>query len=107
MDGAGSFLVQYGPTSNFNPSYIVLSDFELAALPADFNGDGAVDAVDYVVWRKSDGSQAGYNTWRAHFGERAGSGSVATADATVPEPTTLELLILATLSWFLRRDRTA
>ena len=34
----------------------------------DYNGDGSVDAADYVVWRRTDGSPAGYNTWRANFG---------------------------------------
>lgn len=36
-------------------------------LPGDYNGDGTVDAADYVVWRR-DGSVLGYNTWRANFG---------------------------------------
>lgn len=34
----------------------------------DFNCDGSVNAADYVVWRKQDGSQAGYNEWRSNFG---------------------------------------
>ena len=29
----------------------------------DFNGDGTVDAADYVVWRKTDGTPLGYDTW--------------------------------------------
>ena len=39
------------------------------SLPGDFNHDGTVDAADYVVWRKTDGTQAEYNTWRTHFGQ--------------------------------------
>ena len=31
-------------------------------IPGDFNDDGTVDAADYVVWRKNDGTQAGYNS---------------------------------------------
>ena len=38
----------------------------LSGLPedslGDFNGDGAIDAADYVVLRKTDGSQAGYDS---------------------------------------------
>jgi hypothetical protein len=34
----------------------------------DLNDDGYVDAQDYVLWRKSNGSEAQYNRWRAHFG---------------------------------------
>lgn len=61
-------------------------------LPGDFNDDGAVDAADYVVWRKIDGSPDGYDTWRAHFGETApGSGAVLVG-ASVPEPPALVLL---------------
>lgn len=62
--------------------------FEIpGGLDGDYNGDGKVDAGDYVVWRKDPashgGSPAGYNTWRANFGAMAGSGAVA----AVPEPT--------------------
>src|SRR4029079_6297063 len=63
--------------------------------PGDFNSDGKVDAADYVVWRKSNGSQERYNTWCSHFGQPAGSGaampSVATLSAAVHEPATLAL----------------
>ena len=43
-----------------------------ASLPGDFNNNGVVDAADYVAWRKTDGAPAGYNLWRAHFGQTAG-----------------------------------
>jgi hypothetical protein len=39
----------------------------------DYNENGTVDAADYVLWRNDPashgGSPAGYNTWRANFGE--------------------------------------
>jgi hypothetical protein len=57
--------------------------------PGDFNADGKVDAVDYVVWRKTDGSQPGYDAWRTNFGAIPGTGAgadVAGANAAVPEP---------------------
>lgn len=59
----------------------------------DYNGDGEVDAADYVVWRKNDGLQEGYDTWRAHFGQTAGSG--AGSNSAVPEPASSTLLLLA------------
>jgi sulfatase modifying factor 1 len=69
--------------------------FRVASSPAaigDFNGDRGVDAADYAVWRKSDGSAAGYETWRANFGRPiAGSGSTI-ANSDVPEPCSLALL---------------
>jgi len=77
------------------------------SLPGDFNLDGSVDAADYVVWRKTGGTPAGYNTWRANFGQPSGSGSVAGANATVPEPTTLVMLIVAAVGIRLRRRQIA
>jgi T5SS/PEP-CTERM-associated repeat protein len=65
----------------------------VSALNGDYNGDGIVDAADYVVWRKTDGTQQGYNSWRANFGQTAGSGSMV--DAAVPEPASLVLLLVA------------
>ena len=47
------------------------------ALLGDFDHSGAVNAADYVVWRKGLGtifSAADYDVWRAHYGE-GGSGS--------------------------------
>ena len=48
-----------------------------AALAGDYNGDGAVDAADYVVWRKTGGGQAGYDLWRTNFGRTVGAASRA------------------------------
>ena len=42
---------------------------------------------------KTDGTQAGYNFWRANFGHPAGSGAGAGAIVAVPEPTTLVLIL--------------
>jgi hypothetical protein len=74
-------------------------------LPGDFNGDGKVDAADYVTWRKNNGTNnalpndgglgtpittAHYDLWTANFGETAGSGGAAGA---VPEPSTMVSLV--------------
>jgi hypothetical protein len=75
-----------------------------AAVPGDYNGNGSVDAADYVLWR--DGgplqnevedpgtvSAADYGAWRARFGNpSAGSGGSLVA---VPEPAATILLIVA------------
>jgi hypothetical protein len=45
------------------------------------------------VWRKNDGTQEGYDMWRANFGATGATGS---ASAAVPEPSTL--LLLASIS---------
>jgi hypothetical protein len=79
-----------------------------AGLPGDYNDDGKVDAADYIIWRKNegtmntlpndpDGGTIGvnqYNTWRENFGAMGGGGS-GLSYAAVPEPTTAGLLIAA------------
>jgi hypothetical protein len=78
-----------------------------STLPGDYNGNGIVDAADYVVWRKDPasygGDPAGYNTWRTHFGQTAGSGSGASVHTAVPEPPTLALLPFGVAAWCVRR----
>jgi hypothetical protein len=75
----------------------------VAALPpGDFNQDGTVDAADYIVWRKSDGTQTGYDTWRANFGTSlsAGSGSAIPSAGplpAVPEPATRMIASIAAI----------
>jgi hypothetical protein len=89
------------------------------AVPGDYNGNGIVDAADYVIWRKTLGSttnlrangddtgasmgvidDADYNFWRTNFGngsEGAGTGAALSASAA-PEPGTIfQLLLLAAM----------
>lgn len=74
-------------------------------IDGDFNSNGFVDAADYVVWRDGgspDSTQAGYNLWKANFGRTAGRGAVL---STIPEPSTLLLVIaaMAALSTYRKR----
>ena len=63
--------------------------------PGDFDKSGTVDSADYIVWRKSDGSNEGYNEWRANFGTvYSGSG---TGSTSVPEPSSAMLLVVASI----------
>jgi T5SS/PEP-CTERM-associated repeat protein len=81
-----------------------------AGIPGDFNGDGAVNAADYITWRKGLGTtftQSDYDVWRAHFGQTAGSGAGAIANSAVPEPATCVLLVIAAAGLFPRRRRSA
>jgi hypothetical protein len=61
-------------------------EYTSAMAPGDFNEDGAVDAADYVAWRKqpTSGPSGNYTTWRTYFNTVPGSGGTA----TVPEPAT-------------------
>ena len=75
----------------------ILAGDTAPGLDGDFNGDGKVDAADYVVWRKTDGTLAGYNEWRTNFGAMSGAGAIA-SDAglrAVPEPHSLLLTLIA------------
>jgi GH35 family endo-1,4-beta-xylanase len=85
--------------------------YSLPIAPGDYNGDGKVDAADYVVWRKTDGlmsdlradgngdlvvNDLDFDVWRANFGATysAGGGSAA-----APEPAAWTLLLIAALAW--------
>ncbi len=89
----------------------------------DYNGNGVVDAADYVIWRKrlnqnvtlpndtTPGSvtAADYTVWRANYGKTiAGSGSGdSLASTNIPEPTTVTLAVLLTLWACFQRRRYA
>jgi hypothetical protein len=82
--------------------------FEIEAPSAgrngDFNGDGKVDAADYVVWRKTDNSQPGYDEWRMNFGRTSGAAAGQVAGA-VPEPASLALTAVGLLAAICFRRR--
>jgi hypothetical protein len=91
----------------WNTSQLYVTGVLSVGLPGDYNFDGTVDSADYVVWRKYDGTQAGYNTWRTNFGRTVGNGSGAKANTNVPEPATLLMLNVAALGLRLRRRHIA
>jgi hypothetical protein len=75
--------------------------------PGDFTGDMVVDAADYVMWRKSTGTQEAYDDWRENFGAVAAPAGPSTlvrgfvkyvtsgpggGSGAVPEPSCLLLV---------------
>jgi hypothetical protein len=77
----------------------VAGDEDPPMLAGDFNGDGTVDAGDYVVWRKNEGApydQDDYNDWRTNFG-RSINDPEGSSLASVPEPAIGAMLAIIAL----------
>jgi hypothetical protein len=87
----------------------------------DYDGNGVVDAGDYVVWRNTLGTTANlsadgngnrvidagdYDVWRSHFGQAIGSGTSASS-AAVPEPGLVGILWSACAAGMFARRRGA
>lgn len=110
-------------TSNIYPDQDLLDLYTQADLDAilqaapgvqgDYNGNGTVDAADYVAWRKGGTlvnevdtpgtvNAADYTAWRARFGNTTGSGLGASA---IPEPATSVLLLLSFAAYPFNRRR--
>ncbi len=84
--------------------------FTATGFDADFNGDGAVDAADYTIWRDSLGATGidpfdlgdangdsmvdgvDYDIWKTSFGSAPANGA---ASSLVPEPISAMLGLLA------------
>jgi len=93
---------------------LTVSTLPSDGVQGDYNGNGVVDAADYVLWRKGGTLQnevdtpgtvnaADYDAWRARFGNTSGSGS---GNAAVPEPTSIILVFAGLIGLALgRRSR--
>jgi hypothetical protein len=100
-------------TRTLHTDHLVAAIVDDVSLHGDYNGDGTINAADYVVWRNAlsagtpllndptPGSvgQSDYEYWRAHFGEALDSGSAA----VVPESSTLALVNLAAALCLIQR----
>lgn len=90
-------------------------------LPGDYNDDDVVDALDYVVWRKSMETQSplanetkspgavddeDYTEWFGNFGATppAGGAGLSVQHATVPEPS-MSILVLSAFAAMSLRQR--
>jgi hypothetical protein len=90
--------VAFRPTTDFD---YVIDNFKLEVfntdtdLDGDFNGDGSVNAADYVAWRKNGLPEGDYQLWVENFGETSAPGSGGAAG--VPEPSGLVFAIAGAL----------
>jgi len=110
QDTADGWQIQLanGPDETLRPKLVVVSDLTPIVPPGvagDYNGNGVVDAADYVLWRKGGTLQnevatvgsvtpEDYTEWRARFGNTSGSGS-SLGGAAVPEPASVALGLIA------------
>jgi hypothetical protein len=79
----------------------------VVTLPGDFNGDNAINAADYVTWRKPDSvtpNPNGYVAFRENFQPSPVAGP-GLGQAAVPEPASVALLLLGLAAMGLRRRR--
>jgi hypothetical protein len=93
------------------PASVVVNSVSVTGSPnGDLNGDGVVNAADYVVWRDGLGptfTVNDYDVWRSHFGQTDGSGASVNMNVAIPEPATLMLLMFAAAGWCLLRGQAA
>jgi hypothetical protein len=109
-DGDLQFHFAEQGTDNLTPAAVTY--VTPGPLAGDYNGNGTVDAADYIIWRKTLGSttvlaadgddngrvdQYDYSVWRFTFGNAAGAGSIA-ATSAVPEPR-IGVLLMALCWW--------
>ena len=114
--GSYSFLGTWSGTLTVTGNDLILTDLS-GALVGDADGDGDVDAADYITLKTNMGQPSGAELadgdfdgdgdvdWndlqllQAHYGESAG------ASGTIPEPATLGLLAIGAMAVIRRRRR--
>jgi T5SS/PEP-CTERM-associated repeat protein len=99
---AGSFLINYGAGSPFDPSQVVLSDFQPAAT-GDFDNDGDVDGGDFLIWQRGESSNplsaSDLAVWQTNYG----AAPLTALSIAVPEPYGMFLVLLLAATLMSRR----
>jgi MYXO-CTERM domain-containing protein len=72
-------------------------------MPGDENGDGRVDAADYVALRKLGSGAEEVQAWREHFGESSDPGTGGSS--STPEPASAWILAFFVVAAALSRRR--
>jgi hypothetical protein len=92
-------------------AYFTNLTIESPGVSGDYNGNGTVDAADYLLWRKggplindptSGVDPSDYTYWRSRFGATSGSGTGF--GSSIPEPCSWVLLLLVLCAAVCRRD---
>lgn len=98
LDPSEPFLLAFRNQTSVDFFAQAVTDINKAAVPSgDYNFDDIVNAADYVVWRKTAGSDEQYEAWRENFAAiilPPGSSPSEAENAAVPEPDAVLLLAL-------------
>ena len=105
--GSNSVAPPDGTLGDFISANMVAANLApLVVVKGDYNGDGIVDASDYVMWRHNlgseveteiDGDHSGrvdsgdFDVWRNSYGGQPAAGAALSQNA-VPEPTSVSML---------------
>jgi len=121
----GNYMFTLEPTNLGQPSQADRAALAVlqqhVAVKGDYNGNGVVDAADYVYWRKNlnqnvtagtaaDGdasglvSQPDFDIWRLSFSRTRPASGSGTLNVAVPEPRAI-VLFLAACFWIPVRTR--
>lgn len=102
-DNVGMF-GEFGGLGNFGDTPLFISyeggdgnDVVLYTTPSlsgDFDSDGDVDGSDFLEWQRTDGSATGLTDWQMNYGTPS---NVTASAASVPEPSSLILLLTSCL----------
>jgi hypothetical protein len=115
----------YDNGARYGVNFLIADVGLVADVPGDYNGNGTVDAADYVLWRDTlgqsganlaaDGNHSNqvddgdYTVWKSNFGQTAGSGAnldtTGSDGAAVPEPASGWLTLGALSMLLIRRYR--
>jgi hypothetical protein len=107
---------------SMNLSPITIHLLGTVRILGDYNGNGTVDAADYVIWRDTLGQSGNglvadgngndriddgdYDVWRSHFGTGSGAAaSAGTLPTGVPEPTAVAIFGMGVLLLMVRVGR--
>ena len=97
----------YGTGSSIDGNKEIFFDNLIISGPdillGDYNNDDVVDAADYVVWRKTDGTPDGYDAWRMNFG--AMTNAAGRSALAVPESMTWPTMFVALVNTVIFRNR--
>jgi hypothetical protein len=75
--------------------------YDSYSIAGDLNGDFLVDTRDYIVWRKTGGSQTNFDLWRKYYNP----GPLFMTFNGAPEPSAILLFIVAMTCLAGRRSR--